>query len=373
MTQWIWQRPEWPNFIWDETKTTPKLAEARLVQGRLLGLAQGFNQSIRDELSSQALTDEMITTSAIEGETLDRDSVRSSIAYRLGLKTAGIDAKPDRYVEGLLDIMLDATGNYQESLTLERLKGWQAALFPTGYSGIQKINVGELREEGEMQIISGRPGKTKVHFVAPPCEGLKKELDGFIKWFNKKINHKHSLDGIIRSAIAHLWFEILHPFDDGNGRIGRAIIDMALAQDEKCAVRFFSLSKQIMSERKGYYAILEKTTKGNLDITCWLVWFLDCYQNAIITSLNDIDNITEKSKFWQRHSQTNLNDRQRKVLNKLLDAGKKGFVGGMTTRKYVSICKVSRATAYRELIDLVEKDCLKPLSKKGRSAAYEIK
>lgn len=371
MTQWIWQTPTWPKMTWDDKKLSSLLGQARFIQGKLLGLVQTLNLDTKEQISSHILVDEMMTTSAIEGAILDRDSVRSSIANRLGLTNAGISKAPDRYVEGLLDMMLDATNHYTKPLTLERLYAWHAALFPTGYSGLQKILIGQLRGEGPMQIISGRPGKQTIHFEAPPRKGLEKQVKEFLKWFNQE-NSANPVDGIIKAAIAHIWFETLHPFDDGNGRIGRGIIDMALAQDEKLSERYYSLSAQIMSQRKSYYKILEKTTRDSCNITAWLEWFLDCFIKAIEQSLKTIDKISLKSQFWQQHVETMLNDRQRKVLNRMLDEGTEGFIGGMTTRKYMSLTHTSRATAYRELNDLVGKGCLKLLSGKGRSSAYQI-
>ena len=368
MHQWIWQHVDWPKFFWDDSKTNPFLTQARFIQGKLLGMVQAFNSDIQTEISTQALADEMITTSAIEGELLDRDSVRSSIAHRLGLVNAGISAKFDRYIEGLLNVLLDATNNYNVPLTQTRLKAWHAALFPTGYSGIKKISVGEFRGEGAMEIISGRPGKITVHYVAPPKKGLDKKIKKFLQW----INADSEMDGIIKSSIAHLWFEILHPFDDGNGRIGRAIIEMLLAKDEKLSVRYYSLSNQILSQRKSYYQILEKITKGDLDITAWIKWFLKCYINAIEKTIHTVNTITRKARYWQKHVETELNQRQRKVLNRMLEVRPDEFIGGITTKKYMHLTRASRATAYRELTDLVNKECLKPLGGKGRSSAYTI-
>ncbi len=342
MPHWIWQHTDWPHFTWDEAVLSPILGQARLAQGQLLGVAKSLAHVTQIEISSQALSDETMTTSAIEGEHLDRDSVRSSIGHRLGLSNAGVSSKPNHYIEGLLDILLDATQDFKKPLTLDRLKAWQAALFPTGYSGLHKINVGELRGHVPMQIISGSSGKTKLHFEAPPRKDLTQELNYFLKWFNGRSSQ--SLDGLIRAGIAHLWFEILHPFDDGNGRVGRTIVDMVLAQDEQLAMRFYSLSLQIMEECKSYYQILVKTCKANLDITEWLHWFLTCYQKAIVATLDKIDGIVKKSQFWQVYAKTQLNKRQRKVLNRLLGEGIKGFEGGMTTRKYIALTKTSRAT-----------------------------
>ncbi len=368
MHQWIWQHKDWPNFYWDEKEISSYLASARLTQGKLLGIIQTIHQKTVEQMDAIVLTEQAIGTSAIEGEILNRDSVRSSIANRLGLKQAGISGAPDRYVEGLLDMLLDATENYQQPLTLERLFGWHAALFPTGYSGIQKIAVASLRQAGPMQIVSGRPGKTKVHYEAPPQKSVKKEMDAFLIW----LNAKSDMDGLLRAGMAHLWFELIHPFDDGNGRIGRAIIDLALAQDEQQPTRYYSLSSAIMQDRKNYYANLEKICRGDTDITTWLVWFLTCIKSSIHHAIEIVNDINLKSRFWEKHATTILNTRQTKILNRLLDAGKDKFIGGMTTRKYCQLTKTSRATAYRELSDLVQKKCLKAIAKKGRSAAYEI-
>src|SRR3990167_10782992 len=368
MTHWIWSNKDWPNFSWDAEKLSLHLSSARLAQGKLLGIIQTINDEVSDEMDAIILAAQAIDTSAIEGERLTRDSVRSSIANRLGLDIAGISTQPDRYIEGLLDMLLDATQNYSALLTLERLYGWHAALFPTGYSGIRKITVGSLREPGPMQIVSGRPDRPTIHYEAPPAKGIKNEMNRFLSWFNDNA----VIDGLLRAGIAHLWFELLHPFEDGNGRVGRAIIDLALAQDEKLKSRYYSLSSAIMNDRKNYYASLEKSCCGDMDITPWLIWFLGCFKDAINHSIKMIDDISYKSHFWERHARTEINTRQAKVLNRLLDAGRDGFIGGMTTRKYMQLTKISRATAYRELIDLVDKKCLRPTTEKGRSAAYEI-
>lgn len=368
MTQWIWQQADWPRFFWEERLILTELSRARLVQGKLLGRMQSLNADASQKLVSSVLTEQAIDTSAIEGEHLNRDSVRSSIADRLGFERAGVQQSPDRYVDGLVDMLLDASKNYSEPLSLERLFGWHAALFPIGYSGIKKITVAQLRQFDPMQIVSGQPHKLKVHYEAPPAKLLKKQITDFLTWFNS--NNKD--DGLLHAGIAHLWFELLHPFDDGNGRIGRAIIDLALARDEQRNLRAYSLSSAIMQDRKNYYASLEKICCGDLDITAWLMWFLKCLQQAIINSNQLIDNVVKKSRFWEYHANTVLNDRQIKVLNRLLDAGEEGFSGGMTTRKYSALTKTSRATAYRELADLVDKNCLRSIVSKGRSAAYQI-
>ncbi len=367
MTQWAWQHQNWPDFYWNEQQVSPHLASARLIQGKLLGIVQGINQQAEQTIQSLLLTEEALETSAIEGQILSRDSVYSSISNRLGLERAGMNKPPDRYIEGLLDLLLDATQHHQTALTSGRLHSWQAGLFPTGYSGIRKIAVGKWREN-DVQIVSGQPGKTRVHYQGPPAHLIENEIDIFLNWFNKP----PKIDGLLRAAIAHLWFELLHPFEDGNGRIGRAIIDLSLAQDEQQSQRYYSLSSAIMQEKKQYYTYLEKSCCGNLDISDWLIWFLGCFKHAIENTMNLLQGIQLKNQFWLNHTDTPLNNRQKKVLNRLLDTGKKGFIGGMTTRKYQQLTKTSRATAYRELSDLVKKKCLTPITKTGRSAAYEI-
>jgi Fic family protein len=368
MPHWVWQHPNWPHFEWDESVISPHLASAKLAQGKLIGIIQIINQDTVAQLDALVLTDQAIDTSAIEGEHLNRDSVRSSIINRLGLKQAGINKPKDRYIEGLLDMLLDAINNYHKPLTLQRLYGWHAALFPTGYSGIHQITVGSIRKPGPMRIVSGLPGKEKIRYEAPPVKLVIKDIKQFLKWFNSK----DTMDGLIRAALAHLWFELLHPFEDGNGRVGRAIIDLALAQNEQLATRYYSMSSAIMQDRKNYYAQLEQCCRGNLEITTWMVWFLNCLEKAVTHTLNMIEKITLKSRYWEFHAKTPLNQRQIKALNRILEAGKEGFIGNMTTKKYMRLTKTSRATAYRELNDLVQKNCLQPTKTKGRSAAYEI-
>lgn len=368
MTHWIWQCENWPKFTYRADALATALASARLSQGKLLGIIQTMQNDTTTLLDAEILAEQAIDTSAIEGERLNRDSVRSSIADRLGLHRAGIHAAPNRYIDGLLDMLMDATGNHEKPLTLERLFGWHAGLFPTGYAGIHKIIVADLRGPGPMEIVSGQPGKTTIHYSAPPANTLSAQLEDFLTWFNGK----RQTDGLIRAGLAHLWFELLHPFEDGNGRVGRAIIDLALAQDEKLSSRYYSLSSAIMRERKHYYSSLEKACRGGLDVTDWLNWFLSCVTQAIEAAMSLIKNITFKSRFWQIHATTALNERQIKVLNKLLSKGEAGFIGNMTTRKYRQITGVSRATAYRELNDLVNKQCLVPTTDKGRAAGYAI-
>ena len=282
---WLWQHKSWPDFYWDDQSLISSLAEVRQIQGQLLGIINFIDKDAAIELDSLTLSEQAITTSAIEGEILDRNSVRSSIAHRLGLETVAVNKSGNRYIEGLLDMLLDAMANYQSKLTLERLCGWHAALFPTGYSGIYKIQVAKLRGPGPMQVVSGPMGKEKVHYEAPPADILPEEMYSFLEWFNRNSD----MDGILRAGLAHLWFELLHPFADGNGRIGRAIIDLALAQDEKMKIRYYSLSSAIMQDRKNYYSQLKNCCTGNLDITAWLLWFLQTTKQAILDSIAIIE------------------------------------------------------------------------------------
>lgn len=365
---WFWQQPDWPHLCWDEARLASLLARARLAQGKVLGAARLLDAHLTLEAVAAILVEDGLTTSAIEGERLDLDAVRSSVARRFGLPSAGLPPSP-RAVDGLIDVLLDATRDHAMPLTRQRLSGWQAALFPTGYSGLHAIRVGELRGDEPMRVVSGAVGKEKVHFVAPPRAGLEAEVDRFLAWFNAP---QPALDGLVRAGLAHLWFVTLHPFEDGNGRLARAITDMALCQDEHQPMRLFSLSAQILREREGYYAILERTQRGDLDATDWLAWFLVQVEAAAAAAEQTVANTLAKARFWLRHQATALNERQRKVLNRLLDAGPDGFEGGINTRKYMSLTKTSRATAYRELADLVEKGCLRPTGKGGRSSGYEI-
>lgn len=364
---WIWQQPEWPHFRWEDGRLAPALARARLAQGKVLGATRLLDASLSLEAIAAILVEDGLTTSAIEGERLDLDSVRSSVARHLGLPTAGLPPPP-RAVDGLIEVLLDATMGYDRPLALDRLCGWQAALFPTGRSGLHAIRTGSLRGTEPMQVISGAIGHEKVHFLAPPREVLEIELDRFLAWFNTP----RDVDGLVRAGIAHLWFVTLHPFEDGNGRLARAITDMALSQDEQQSMRFFSLSAQILRERDRYYAILEHTQRSGLDVTDWLLWFLAQVEAAANAAEQTVATTLAKARFWLRHQSAGINERQRKVLNRLLDAGPDGFAGGINTRKYMSLTKTSRATAYRELANLVEKGCLHPSGGGGRSSGYSI-
>lgn len=369
MTQtWIWQHPGWPGLTWDESRLTQALSAARLAQGKVLGAARLLDTSLTLEAMAAILAEDGLTTSAIEGEKFDPASVRSSVARRLGLQTVGLP-RPPRAVDGLIEVLLDATRNHEQPLTMERLSAWQAALFPSGRSGLHTIRTGMLRGEEPMQVVSGGIGRERLHFLAPPRAGLEAQLEHFLLWFNSASG---DLDGLVRAGVAHLWFVTLHPYEDGNGRLARALTDMALSQDEGMSMRMFSLSAQILRERENYYRMLEQTQRGGLDVTEWLAWFLAQVAAAASAAEQTVAHTLSKARFWLRHQATHLNERQRKALNRLLDAGPEGFEGGINTRKYMSLTKASRATAYRELADMVAKGCLQTSGKGGRSSGYEV-
>lgn len=365
---WIWQHPDWPHFRWDVARLAAPLAGARLAQGKVLGATRLLDAGLSLEAVAAILAENGLTTSAIEGEKLDPDAVRSSVARRLGLPAAGLP-QPPRAVDGLIDVLLDATRRHDAPLTAKRLFGWQAALFPTGYAGLQAIRTGALRDDDPMQVVSGGVGREKVHFIAPPRQGLEAELKRFLAWFDAPPD---DLDGLLYAGLAHLWFVTLHPFEDGNGRLARALTDMALSRDEGRPMRCFSLSAQILREREAYYEILERTQRGGPDVTGWLDWFLRQVEAAATAAEHTVADTLAKARFWLGHQATALNERQRKVLNRLLDAGADGFAGGLNTRKYMSLTRTSRTTAYRELADLVDKGCLRPTGKGGRSSGYAV-
>jgi len=367
-TRWIWQHPKWPTFIWNVAALSPALSRARRVQGELAGVARLLDAKLDLSAQLEVLTLEGLTTSAIEGETLDPNALRNSIARRLGLPTAGLP-RPSRSVDGLVEVLLDATQAFREPLTLKRLNAWQAALFPTGRSGIHEIRVGALRGKEPMRIVSGPIGRERVHYEAPPHDRLDREMRVFLDWFNAP---PAGLDTLLRAGLAHAWFEIIHPFEDGNGRVGRAILDMALAQDEQRSTRLYSLSARFMDQREAYYEALERTSSGDLDVTPWLSWFLEQVQAATRSSESLVHSVLKKARFWMQHAQSELNERQLKALNRLLDAEPGGFVGGLTNKKYASLTRASPATAQRDLADLVEKGCLIAVGG-GRSARYELK
>lgn len=369
MRLYVWQRKGWPEWRWQDTRLIGPLARARLCQGRLLGKITSLGFDFGREVRAEVLAEETVKTAAIEGESLSRESVRSSVARRLGLPTAGL-SPVDRHVDGLVETLLDATGKMSEPLTGERLKGWQAALFPTGYSGLRRLRVGKWRTgRRAMRVVSGPLGKEKIHYEAPPAGRVEAEMTHFLNWWEASPGR---LDGILRAAVAHVWFVTIHPFEDGNGRIARAIADMALAQDERTPARFYSMSAQISADRNAYYAALQQAQRGDGKLTDWLLWFLECLEHSVTSSETRLERVLERARFWQRHVRTQLNERQRKAITRLLDAGRGGFEGGLTTRKYVEMTRVSRATAHREISDLVEKDVLSKMSAGGRSTSYEL-
>lgn len=369
--QWIWQRLGWPGFTWDVAVLAAPLREVTQLQGRLSGKADVATAHSGAETELDTLLQNIIESSAIEGEHLNAASVRSSLAKRLGIKYAA-SSRGTAQTEGLADLMLDATKNYSEPLTAERLFQWHRYLFPaTKEFRLHTVNAGILRGREPMQVVSGQVSKPVVHFEAPPRKGLEKQLAEFLAWFEQSRTDA-AWDPILRAGIAHLWFVTVHPFDDGNGRLARAITDLALAQAEHQAVRFYAMAASIMEKHADYYNILESTQKGDVDITPWLSWFLETLKDAMEKAAARIDHVLQKAKFWQQHSQDGLNAEQSKVLNKLLDAGPHGFEGGLSAAKYQSMAKVSKATATRHLSYLLEKKCLVKLDGGGRSTRYEI-
>ena len=362
---YIWQKPDWPVFTWDEGSLTKLLAEVSKEQGRLLGKMEALGFELRSEAHLRTLTEDVVKSSEIEGEKLERDQVRSSIARRLGMDVGGL-IPSDRNVEGVVEMMLDATGNYTEALTEERLFAWHASLFPTGRSGMSKIRVGCWRDDsnGPMQVVSGPIGRETIHYEAPPAKRIPNEMKKFLRWFEKPGN----TDPLFIAGLAHLWFVTIHPFEDGNGRIARAIADIALARSEKAGQRFYSMSAQIRREHKSYYATLEKTQKGELNITKWQDWFLDCLNRAIEGAQDILGAVLGKARFWERFAKEPLNERQIKVLNRLLD----GFEGKLTTSKWARIAKCSQDTAYRDILNLIERGALQKDPGGGRSTSYSL-
>jgi Fic family protein len=365
MNDYIHQKKDWPNFEWDSEDIVNLLSEARNLQGRLQGKMEALGFELRNEALLDTLTLDVLKTSEIEGELLNHDQVRSSIARKLGMEISG-SVESDRNVDGVVEMMLDATQNCFKPLTKSRLFDWHAALFPTGRSGMYKIIVGDWRKDtgGPMQVISGPMGKEKIHFEAPNSDLLEKEMKSFLNWFC----HNNKIDLVLKASIAHLWFVTIHPFDDGNGRIARALTDMLLAQSDKSNQRFYSMSAQIRVERKQYYEILEKTQKGDLNITNWIKWFLQCLINALKSTDEVLVKVLFKGSFWQLHSKTIINERQKKLINKLLD----GFDGKLTSSKWAKIAKCSKDTAIRDINDLIEKEILRKEEAGGRSTNYEL-
>lgn len=365
MAIYIHELQNWPKFKWDQQTIAPLLGEVRYRQGRLVGRMEGLGFSLQNEATLQTLTLDVLKSSEIEGEILNADQVRSSIARRLGMDIAGL-IPADRNVEGVVEMMLDATQNYKLPLTNERLFSWHAALFPTGRSGMHKIVVGDWRDntkEDPMQVISGPMGRQKVHYQAPGADLLDNEMKAFFTWFNSDNN----MDFVIKAAVSHLWFVTIHPFDDGNGRIARAITDMQLARADNSNQRFYSMSAQIRKERNEYYDILENTQKGTLDITQWLAWFLRCLDRAITATDETLAVVMKKARFWEKHLQ-GFNSRQKMMLNKLLD----GFEGKLTSSKWAKIAKCSSDTAVRDINDLIERGVLVKEPGGGRSTSYVL-
>ena len=365
MATYIHELPEWPHFTWDQKAIAEKLAAVRNRQGRLTGRMEALGFKLRIEANLETLTEEVIKSSEIEGEVLNRDQVRSSIARRLGVDIGAL-TPADRNVEGVVEMMLDATGKYDEPLTVERLFGWHAALFPTGRSGMSRITVGAWRndESGPMQVVSGPIGRERVHYEAPKAAALDQEMNAFINWFN----NNNDIDPVLKAGIAHLWFVTIHPFDDGNGRIARAIADMALARSEKSSQRFYSMSAQIRQERKAYYDILEATQKDALDITPWLEWFLGCLDRAFDGADTILASVYKKARFWRLHAGESFNERQRAIIERLLN----GLEGNLTSSKWAQLTKCSQDTALRDIDNLVERGILTKDAGGGRSTSYSL-
>ena len=365
INHYIHDLKDWPRFRWNQERLWERLAVVRHRQGRLIGRMESLGFQFRTEAVLQTLTEDVLKSSEIEGEILNRDEVRSSIARRLGIDIGGLTAA-DRDVEGVVEMMLDATQRYEEPLTEERLFSWQAALFPTGRSGMSNITVGGWRTDksGPMQVVSGAIGKERVHYEAPGAGRLRKEMKKFLDWFNKD----HFTDLVLRAGIAHLWFVTIHPFDDGNGRIARVIADMVLARSEKSAQRFYSMSAQIRQERNTYYEILEATQKDNLDITLWLEWFLDCLSRAFERAETTLAAVLKRAFFCELHAGAAFNDRQRSMVNRLLN----GLDGKLTSSKWAKLAKCSQDTALRDIEGLVRKGVLVKDAAGGRSTAYSL-
>ncbi len=360
---YLHQSTDWPNFKWDDEILLPYVSKVRDLQGRLIGRMEGMGFELREEAVLETLTEDIVKSSKIEGDLLNPEEVRSSVAQRLGMDISGLPTT-SRYVDGVVEMMLDATQKYNEPLTKDRLCGWQAALFPTGRSGLYKITVGEWRgdENGPMQVVSGAMGKEKVHYMAPEANRLEIEMNRFIEWFNTN----ESVEPVVKSAIAHLWFVSIHPFDDGNGRIARAIADSQLARADRTSQRFYSMSAQILKSKKGYYTILESTQKGNMDISQWLVWYFERLLDALEITNETLSSILVKARFWEVFRNTQFNERQMEMINKLLG----DFVGKLHSSKWAKMTKVHRDTARRDIQDLVEKGVLVDAGQGGRSTNY---
>lgn len=362
MAKYIYEHKNWTDFTWHDKAINAVFGEVRLMQGKIIGQMNASGFSAKEEATLTALTLDVVKSSEIEGEILNYDQVRSSIARRLGINSAGL-VPSSRHIEGVVEMMLDATQRHKLPLTEKRLFGWHAALFPTGYSGPYEIEVGRYRTRA-MQVVSGAMGKEKVHYEAVHPALVKTEMDKFLDWFN----NDNSLDLVLKAAIAHFWFIIIHPFDNGNGRIGRAVTDMLLARAEGSGERFYSMSSQILAERKRYYEVLQKVQHSSGDITEWIDWFLHCLRNAMLATENTTQKILRKAQFWKLHEHTPINERQRLMLNKLFD----GFEGKLQTSKWSKMANTSTDTALRDIKDLVEKGILRQTAEGGRNVNYEL-
>lgn len=365
MTSYIHELQDWPKFQWNERRVAAPLAAARHLQGRLVGQMEALGFRLREETVLRTLTEDVVKSSEIEGDKLDADQVRSSVARRLGLDAGGLQPA-DRHVEGVVAMMLDAIQRYDQPLTAERLFDWHASLFPTGRSGMHRITVGAWRDDqtAPMQVVSGPVGRERVHFEAPRADRLAGEMETFLDWFN----HDTTTEPVLKAALAHLWFVTIHPFDDGNGRIARAIADMLLARSEGSSRRFYSMSAQIREERGEYYGILEQTQKATMDVTGWVEWFLGCLTREIEGAQAALSGVIAKARYWEKLRDLPLNDRQRIVINKLLE----GFEGKLTTSKWAALTKSSNDTALRDIQQLVDRGVLVRNSAGGRSTSYSL-
>jgi Fic family protein len=366
MPEYIHQLADWPNFRWDDGRLVAALAAARHLQGRLVGRMEALGFKVREEAVLRTLTEDVLKSSEIEGEKLDADQVRSSVARRLGMDIGGLQPA-DRHVEGVVEMMLDATQHYDQPLTAERLLGWHASLFPAGRSGMHRITVGAWRDDrtAPMQVVSGPVGRERVHFEAPTAGRLDEEMRRFIEWFNTDATR----EPVLKAGLAHLWFVTIHPFDDGNGRIARAIADMSLARSEESSQRFYSMSAQIREERGEYYRILEQTQGATLDVTGWMEWFLGCLTRAIGGAQMSLSGAIDKARYWEKLRDVSLNDRQRLVINRLLE----GFEGKLTTSKWAALTKSSNDTALRDIQQLVDRGVLVRNEGGGRSTSYSLR
>ena len=363
---YIWQYPEWPSFTWNDSRLIALLSEVRNLEGKIQGMMDGLGFNVQSMTALNVMTEDVLRSNEIEGVILNSDKVRSSIARHLGIDTAGLP-QPDHYTEGVVQIMMDAVTNCNKPLTPERLFNWHAALFPTGRSGMYPITVGAYRTGGEpMQIVSGAMGKEKVHYEAPPSDVVPDMMTDFLRWIN---SDNTVTDPVLKAAVAHLWFVAIHPFDDGNGRLTRTITDMQLAKADGFPLRFYSMSAEILREKKAYYEILEHTTSNSTDITEWLEWFLNTMKSSILRAKETVKRVVCKSSFWQRHREIPMNERQVRVVNMLWD----GFTGKLTSSKWAKITKTSQATALRDITDLIEKGILTAAADGGRSSNYLLK